>query len=59
MIGLGVAMDLIHQVMGLRSVRPLRLVVIVLAVAFVPHLLLRGPVNRIARYFVAGGVKTS
>jgi hypothetical protein len=34
-------------------------VVIVLALAFLPYLVLRGPINRIARYFVAEGVKRS
>jgi len=57
-IGLGVAMDLIYQVMVFRTVHPFQLVVIVLALAFLPYLVLRGPINRIARYFVAGGVKT-
>jgi len=59
MIGLGVAMDLIYQVMVFRSVRLFQLVVIVLALAFLPYLVLRGPINRITRYFVAGGVRTS
>jgi len=58
-IGLGVAMDLIYQVMVFRSVRLFQLVVIVLALAFLPYLVLRGPINRITRYFVAGGVRTS
>ena len=31
----------------------------VYALAFLPYLVLRGPINRIARYFVAEGVKTS
>jgi hypothetical protein len=51
-IGLGAVIDLIYQVMVFRSVHPLQLVVIVLLLAFVPYLLLRGPVNRIARRFV-------
>jgi hypothetical protein len=38
--------------MVFRGVHPLQLVVIVLLLAFVPYLLLRGPVNRIARRFM-------
>jgi hypothetical protein len=51
-IGIGVAIDLIYQVMVFRRVHPLQLAVIVLLLAFVPYLLLRGPVNRIARHFM-------
>jgi hypothetical protein len=51
-IGLGAVIDLIYQIMIFRSVHPLQLVVIVLLLAFVPYLLLRGPVNRIARHFM-------
>jgi hypothetical protein len=51
-IGLGAVIDLIYQIMVFRSVHPLQLVVIVLLLAFVPYLLLRGPVNRIARRFM-------
>ena len=48
-IVLGVVMDLIYQVVVFRGLRPLELVVIVLLLAFVPYLLVRGPANRIAR----------
>jgi hypothetical protein len=51
-IGLGALIDLIYQIMVFRRVYPLQLVVIVLLLAFVPYLLLRGPVNRIARRFM-------
>ena len=51
-IGLGAVIDLIYQIMVFRGVHPLQLVVIVLLLAFVPYLLLRGPVNRIARRFM-------
>jgi hypothetical protein len=46
---LGTVMDLIYQVSVLRRVYPLELIVVVLLLAFVPYLLVRGPVNRIAR----------
>jgi hypothetical protein len=48
-IGLGVVMDLAYQLMVLGSFRPLELIVIVLLLAFVPYLLLRGPINRLMR----------
>jgi hypothetical protein len=48
-IGLGVVMELIYQAMVLRAVRPLELIVVVLFLAFVPYLLLRGPINRLAQ----------
>jgi hypothetical protein len=51
-IGIGVVMDLIYQIMVFRRVYPLQLAVIVLLLAFVPYLLLRGPVNRIAQRFI-------
>jgi len=48
-IALGVVMDLVYQLLVFRRLRPLELVVIVLALAFVPYLIFRGPMNRIAR----------
>jgi hypothetical protein len=48
-IGLGAAIDLIYQIVVFRAVYPLQLVVIVLILAFVPYLVMRGPVNRIAQ----------
>jgi hypothetical protein len=50
--GLGALIDLIYQLMVFRRVYPLQLVVVVLILAFVPYLLLRGPVKRIARRFM-------
>jgi len=50
---LGVVMDVLYQVIVLKAIRPLQLVVIVLGLAFLPYLLLRGPVNRIARHWIA------
>jgi hypothetical protein len=51
-IGLGAVIDLIYQIMVFHRVYPFQLVVIVLLLAFVPYLLLRGPVGRIARHFM-------
>jgi hypothetical protein len=53
-IVLGVVMDVIYQVMVFKTIYLLQLVVIVLGLAFVPYVLLRGPVNRIARRWIAG-----
>jgi len=48
---LGVIMDVIYQLMVFRMIYPFELVVIVLTLAFLPYLLLRGPLNRLARYW--------
>jgi hypothetical protein len=37
---------------------PFELVVIVLALAFVPYVIVRGPINRIARAWITGKVRT-
>ncbi len=42
-------MDLIYQMIALRAIRPLETVVIVTALAVLPYVLLRGPVNRLLR----------
>ena len=49
---LGIVMDLAYQVMVFRHFRPLELIVVVLALAFIPYVLLRGPFNRIARHWI-------
>ena len=48
-ISLGAAMDVIYQLRVFGWIYPIELVVVVLTLAFVPYLLLRGPVNRVAR----------
>ena len=48
-IALGIVMDLLYQAIVLRGIRPLELIVIVLVLAVVPYLLIRGPVNRLLR----------
>jgi hypothetical protein len=48
-IVLGIVMDVLYQIIVFRWIHPLEMIVIVLLLAFVPYLLLRGPVNRIAR----------
>jgi hypothetical protein len=47
-IALGAIIDALYQIIVLRGFRPLELVVIVFTLAFVPYLLLRGPINRLA-----------
>lgn len=48
-LALGVAMDLIYQVVRLHGFRPLETIVIALGLAFVPYLLARGPAARVGR----------
>jgi hypothetical protein len=47
---LGAVMDIVYQALVFRRVYPLQLVIVVLTLAFVPYLLVRGPANRIARW---------
>jgi hypothetical protein len=54
-IEIGVAMELLYELIVFKAVRPLQLVVVVLGLAFVPYLLLRGPINRIARLWIGSG----
>ena len=49
MIVLGVVMDAIYQLIVVRWIYPLELIVVALTLAFVPYLLLRGPINRLAK----------
>lgn len=42
-------MDLIYQLIVLRALRPLETAVIVIVLAVLPYVLLRGPVNRVLR----------
>ena len=51
-IVLGTGMDVAYQLIVFRWLHPLELVFIVLGLAFVPYLLMRGPVNRIASRWV-------
>ena len=51
-IVLGIVMDLAYQVMVFGRLRPLEMIVVVLTLAFIPYLLLRGPFNRIARLWI-------
>jgi hypothetical protein len=44
-----VIMDLIYQYIVLRELHPLRALLVAAVLCFIPYLLLRGPINRIAR----------
>ena len=46
---LAVVMDVIYQLMMFRWIRPVELLFVAFLLAVVPYLLIRGPVNRIAR----------
>ncbi|HEX6648880.1 MAG TPA: hypothetical protein VF075_05060 [Pyrinomonadaceae bacterium] len=48
---LAVVMDLIYQLIVVRWVYPLELLVVAIVLAVVPYLLIRGPVNRLARWW--------
>lgn len=48
---LAIIMDLIYQLMVLRWVYPFELVIVAIALAVVPYLLIRGPANRFARWW--------
>lgn len=47
-LAIGLAMDLVYQVVVLRHFYPMEAIVIALLLAFIPYLLLRGPFARIA-----------
>jgi hypothetical protein len=51
-IQIGVAMELLYELIVFKAIRPLQLVVVVLGLAFVPYLIVRGPINRIARRWI-------
>ena len=57
-IALGVVMDIVYQLLVFHRIHPLQLVVIVLTLAFVPYLIFRGPINRIARAWMTRHVRT-
>jgi hypothetical protein len=52
-ISLGVVMDSLYQVIVLRWIYPIELMVIVLGLAFLPYLLLRGLISRMASRWTA------
>jgi hypothetical protein len=51
---LGVVMDVVYQWLELKTFYPGQAAVIAILLAFVPYLLLRGPMERVARRWFAG-----
>ncbi len=49
---LGVAMDVIYQIIVLKTFYPVEALVIALLLAFVPYVAIRGPVTRIMRFWL-------
>jgi len=49
---LAAAMDVIYQLIALRGLRPLQTLVIAVVLAFLPYLVVRGPANRVAKYWI-------
>ena len=49
---LGLVMDVIYQLLVLRTFYPVEALIIALLLAFVPYLVIRGPVTRIVRRWV-------
>lgn len=52
---LGLCMDVIYQMIEFETFHPAEAVIIALLLAFVPYVLLRGPVARIARRWLGSG----
>ena len=50
---LGIGMDTIYQIKEFGTFYPGEAVLIAIALAFVPYLLLRGPIERIAHWWLA------
>jgi hypothetical protein len=50
---LGVVMDVIYQSIVLKTFYPAESAIIAILLAFVPYALLRGPIERLARHWVA------
>jgi hypothetical protein len=50
---LGVIMDVIYQLIVLKTFYPAESAIVAIVLAFVPYLLLRGPFARVARHWVA------
>lgn len=55
---LGVVMEIAYQAIVLHAFRPLEMLIMVVGLAVLPYLLLRGAVTRIARHWVAPTLRT-
>jgi hypothetical protein len=49
---LGLGIDVVYQIIALKTFYPGEAVIVAITLAFLPYLLLRGPISRIARRFV-------
>ena len=52
-IVLGVVMDAAYQLFVVKAFRPLEMLVVVVLLAFVPYLLMRGPARRVIHWYLA------
>jgi hypothetical protein len=50
-IALAVLMELAYQALVFRRIYPVELIIVVVLLAFLPYLLVRGPANRVAQHF--------
>ena len=48
---LGAVIDVIYQIVALHGLRPLQTLVIAVVLAFVPYMIVRGPADRVAKYY--------
>jgi hypothetical protein len=55
--GLAIILDLIYQLIVFRWVYPLETLIVAFVLALLPYLLMRGPINRIARKLRGANVK--
>lgn len=55
---LGIGMEIAYQVIVLHAFRPLEMLIMVVGLAVLPYLLLRGAVTRIAKHWVAPTLRT-
>ena len=53
---LGLIMDAIYQIVVFKTFYPVEAVIVAITLAFVPYLLLRGPIARIARWWRGGAI---
>lgn len=57
-IALGVLMDVAYQLLTFHRIYAPQLIVIVLALAFLPYVVFRGPINRIAKAWMTRRVRS-
>ena len=55
----GVAIDTIYQLIVFRWIHPLQLVVIVLGLAFLPYVIFRGPMERMASWWRTRSIRST